>query len=190
MNADGTPRSPDRPHCAGRSKDGSPCMRVVFSHEYNGVLFCSSHAPAGATLLKWDPARLPLCEGVLADGNSRCSRTLLEHVTVGPGVERGLCRKHLDHWRTHGTLILPKQERRKRMPAVVQPLGEEDRATEVVQPLASRGDRPTDLRQALQETATDAYTEIELGLREAIRSASKTTRLMYPSRARGTLSVS
>jgi len=32
----------------------------------------------------------------------------------------------------------------------------------------------------LQETATDAYAEIELGLREAIRSASKTTRVACP----------
>jgi len=181
LNSDGTPRTPDRPHCAGLSKSGQPCMRVVLSHEYGGDLYCNSHAPAGSTLLKWDPTRIPLCEGVLADGKSRCTRAVLEHVTVGPGVERGLCRKHLDWWRSHGTLVLPKQPRRKRMPAAVEPLGEDEVVPdEIVEPLPTRNGKPTDLRLALQETATDAYAEIELGLREAIRSARKTTRVACP----------
>jgi hypothetical protein len=180
-NADGTPRVPERPRCAGTSKNGRPCMRVVLSHELDGKLYCNSHAPAGAVLVKWDPTRMPLCEGVLADGHSRCTRAVLEHVTVGPGVERGLCRKHLDNWATRQTLILPKAPKKRRMPAFV--VGEEIvEETPVVEhePLAPR-DRPSDLRQALQTTAEDAYAEIEIGLREAIRSASKLTRASCPS---------
>jgi hypothetical protein len=51
------------------------------------------------------------------------------------------------------------------MPAVVQSLSEDEIAREIVEPLAPRAEEPTDLRQALQATAEDAYTEIELGLR-------------------------
>jgi hypothetical protein len=182
-NADGTPRVPNRPHCAGATRMGHPCMRVVLSHEVDGKLYCNSHAPAGAVLVKWDPTRIPLCEGLLADGHSRCTRSVLEHVSVGPGVERGLCRKHLDHWATHQTLILSKNSRKKRrMPAFV--IGEDvvEEETPVVEhePVAPR-DRPSDLRQALQTTAEEAYAEIEFGLREAIRSASKLTRCTCPS---------
>jgi hypothetical protein len=150
----------------------------VLSHELDDNLYCNSHAPAGAVLVKWDPTRMPLCEGVLADGHSRCTRSVLEHVTVGPGVERGLCRKHLDHWATHQTLILPKNSRKKRrMPAFV--IVEETPVVEQ-EPLAPR-DRPGDLRQALQATEEEAYAEIEFGLRDAIRSASKLTRASCPS---------
>jgi hypothetical protein len=150
----------------------------VLSHELDDNLYCNSHAPAGAVLVKWDPTRMPLCEGVLADGHSRCTRSVLEHVTVGPGVERGLCRKHLDHWATHQTLILPKNSRKKRrIPAFV--IVEETPVVEQ-EPLAPR-DRPGDLRQALQATEEEAYAEIEFGLRDAIRSASKLTRASCPS---------
>jgi hypothetical protein len=184
-NADGTPRVPDRPHCAGRTRKGQPCMRVVLSHELDGTLYCSSHAPAGAALVKWDPTRMPLCEGVLADGHSRCTRTVLEHVTVGPGVERGLCRKHLDHWATRQTLILAKPPKKKRMPALVKPLAEENGVDDAVSVVETKSlvprERPTDLRAALQQTAEESYAEIELALREAIRSASKATKVNCPS---------
>jgi hypothetical protein len=182
-NADGTPRLPDRPHCAGTTRKGQPCMRVVLSHEADGVLYCSAHAPAGAVLVKWDPQRMPLCEGVLADGHSRCTRAVLEHVTVAPGVERGLCRRHLDNWATRQTLILVRSaSKRRRLPAVVTaeeevPAG----AVQAGQELLTRRERPTDLREALRTTAEEAYAEIELGLREAIRSATKTTKVNCPS---------
>jgi hypothetical protein len=77
--------------------------------------------PGGSVPVKWDPTRMPLCEGVLADGHSRCTRSVLEHVAVAPGVERGLCRRHLDNWANRQTLILPKSaSKRRKMPAFVR----------------------------------------------------------------------
>jgi hypothetical protein len=56
---------------------------------------------------------------------------------------------------------------------------QDDTSAVGVEPL-TRPDRPTDLREALRTTAEEAYAEIELGLRDAIRSATKTTKVNCP----------
>jgi hypothetical protein len=68
------------------------------------------------------------------------------------------------------------------MPAYVVLEGvADDTSLAPTEPLTPRERRPTDLRAALQTTAEEAYAEIEMGLREAIRSATKTTKVNCPS---------
>jgi hypothetical protein len=186
-------KSSVEPRCAGITLAGNPCaMPFPLWQSVNDEtkLWCPNHkSQAEGEVWRWKPTD----HGDAIDPERRCVGRLrtadqcpaVHTVSIEiDGEKFRVCSWHRRIFNDYGTLRPPSMHRKLRVEVDTEPDEEEGSEAASGEPGSSpgpNGPAPKTLRERVERSTEEAYSEIERALREALRGATKTRKVRCPS---------